>query len=95
MTVFVFSANGASASSPGPAPYMRTVTGTLNVLFLVVMQLLWTVPVSHAQLLITTVTVGFVRAVPPSSTWPPNSELEVAAKPIDAKFPGNGLGTLL
>src|SRR5690348_16171243 len=68
LTFFVFCARGASASSP--TPYMRTVTGTLNVLFLVVMQLLSTVPVSHAQLLITTVTVGFLRAVPASSTWP-------------------------
>ena len=93
MTFVVFSAYGASFSSP--APYMRTVTGTLNVLFLVVVQLLSTVPLSHAQLLITTVTTGFLRAVPASSIWPPNSELEVAANPIDAKFPGSELGMLL
>ena len=52
-------------------------------------------PVTHAQLLIVTFTVGFFHVPGSNSTWPPNSDACCAWKGWDAKFPGSGLGMSL
>ena len=54
-------------------------------------------PLSHAQSLITTstLTFGFTFGIPASWISPPSWDVDVASKPIDAKFPGSGLGMLL
>jgi hypothetical protein len=52
------------------------------------------VPLIQPQLLIVTVTVGFVRLAPVNSTWPPNSAAWVAWKATLGTFPTDAAGVL-
>ena len=61
---------------------------------LVMQFLAFQVPLLHAQLLISTVILGFLRWVPSSPTWPPNSEADVASKPTLGTLPGMEPGIL-